>query len=191
MLTNAGADVSTITQVVVGYDPTILPRGQVQSLTGFISNEPNLLDSAGYDVTVWRPFDFGVPGSLGSLAVNPAFAAANPAAVEDFLRASLHAFDHCGVNAADCVQWTADLSGEGYDVAHNLKVWNTEYNIVRDNQPEDRPLGLIDLDNVDAQSAFLIDTAQINAAPENVRSYFDNSFISSIYDGTSLIWPAP
>jgi ABC-type nitrate/sulfonate/bicarbonate transport system substrate-binding protein len=191
MLTNAGADVASMQQVVVGYDPTILPRGQVDSLTGFISNEPNLLEAAGYDVTVWRPFDFGVPGSLGSIAANPAFAEANPTAVEDFLRASQHAYDYCVDNATECVGYAATLSGEGYDAEHNEKVWNTEVGIVADNQPDDRPVGLIDLDNVDAEAAFLVETAQLQATPSDPRSYFDNSFIENIYDGTTLIWPAP
>ncbi|KQP57447.1 ABC transporter substrate-binding protein [Agreia sp. Leaf283] len=191
MLTNAGADVSSMQQVVVGYDPTILPRGQVQSLTGFISNEPNLLEAAGEKVTVWRPYDFGVPGSLGSIAANPEFASANPTAVEDFLRASQHAYDYCVDNATECVDYAATLSGEGYDAAHNEKIWKTEVGIVADNQPEDRPVGLIDLDNVDAEGTFLTDTEQIKTAPADVRSYFDNSFIEAIYDGTTLVWPAP
>lgn len=191
MLTNAGADVSSMQQVVVGYDPTILPRGQVDSLTGFISNEPNLLEAAGEEVTVWRPFDFGVPGSLGSIAVNPDFASTNPAAVEDFLRASQHGYDYCVDNAAECVGYAATLSGEGYDADHNEKIWETEVAIVSENQPEDRPVGLIDLDNVDAESTFLTETEQITQEPSDVRSYFDNSFIEAIYDGTTLVWPAP
>src|SRR3546814_6873415 len=91
MLAEAGADLDTIEQVVVGYDPSILTRGQVDSLTGFISNEPNLLAAAGEDVTVWRTYDYDVPGSLGALAVNPEFADEHHTAVEDFLRATFHA----------------------------------------------------------------------------------------------------
>lgn len=191
MLTNAGADVSSMQQVVVGYDPTILPRGQVESLTGFISNEPNLLEAADFDVTVWRPFDFGVPSSLGTIAVNPAFAEANPTAVEDFLRASLHAIEYCDDNTEECVEYASVLSGEGYDVPHNVKIWGTESGIIAENQPADRPIGLIDTANIDAISEFLVDTDQISAAPDDVQSYIDNSFIENIYDGTTLIWPAP
>jgi len=191
MLTNAGADVSSIQQVVVGYDPTILPRGQVDSLTGFISNEPNLLEAADFDVTVWRPFDYGVPSSLGTVAVNPDFAAENPTAVEDFMRASLHAIDYCDENTAECVEFANVLSGEGYDVDHNIKIWGTESDIIRENQPEDRPIGMIDTANVDAISEFLVETDQISEAPADVQSYFDTSFIENIYDGTTLIWPAP
>ena len=191
MLTEAGADVDSMTQVVVGYDPTILPRGQVDSLTGFISNEPNLLEAAGYDVTVWRPYDFGVAGSLGSVAANPEFATSNPTAVEDFLRASQHAYNYCVDNATECVEFASKLSGEGYDAAHNEKVWNTEVSVVADNQPDDRPIGLIDLDNVQAESDFLVSSKQLDAAPDDVMSYFDNSYIENIYDGTELIWPAP
>lgn len=191
MLTKAGADVSSMKQVVVGYDPTILPRGQVKSLTGFISNEPNLLEEAGFDVKVWRPFDYGIPSSLGTVAVNPKFAKANPTATEDFLRASIKAIADCDTDTKKCVDWASTLSGEGYDVAHNVKVWGTESKIISDNQPADRPLGLVDSKNVDALSTFLLDTKQIKKAPADVQSYFDDSFIKNIYKGTTLIWPAP
>jgi ABC-type nitrate/sulfonate/bicarbonate transport system substrate-binding protein len=191
MLDNAGADLESIQQVVVGYDPTILPRGQVDSLTGFISNEPNLLEAAGEEVTVWRPYDFGVAGSLGSLAVNNEFAADNATAVEDFLRASQHAFDYCGENGEECVGFAAELSGEGFDAEHNLKVWTTEFDIVTENQPADAPIGLIDLENVAAEAEFLVQSAQIAEAPADPTAYFDNSFIEAIYDGTTLVWPAP
>jgi ABC-type nitrate/sulfonate/bicarbonate transport system substrate-binding protein len=191
MLTDAGTDVSSIRQVVVGFDPTILPRGQVDSLTGFISNEPNLLKVQGYDVTVWRPFDFGVPSSLGTIAVNPGFAAANPTAVADFMRASLHALEYCDDNTEECVEFAAVRSGEGYDSEHNARIWRTESELVAQNQPAERPLGLVDTANVEAISEFLVDTGQIATAPADVSSYFDNSFVESIYEGTTLIWPAP
>jgi ABC-type nitrate/sulfonate/bicarbonate transport system substrate-binding protein len=191
MLTSAGADVASIQQVVVGYDPTILPRGQVDSLTGFISNEPNLLKAQDFDVTVWRPFDFGVPSSLGTIAANPAFAAEHPTAVEDFMRASLHAIEYCDDNTEECVDFAAVRSGEGYDSVHNVRIWHTESELIAENQPADRPLGLVDDANVEAISKFLVDTAQVAEEPADVASYFDNRFVENIYDGTTLIWPAP
>jgi ABC-type nitrate/sulfonate/bicarbonate transport system substrate-binding protein len=191
MLTKAGADVSTIKQVVVGYDPTVLTRGQVKSLTGFISNEPNTLKAAGKKITVWRPYDYGIAGSLGSIAVNPAFAKKNPTAVEDFLRASQEAYQYCSTKVTECVGFASKLSGAGYDVAHNEQVWKTEIGVVKDNQPATRPLGLIDLKNVDSEAAFLVSSKQLKSAVADPESYFDNSYITTIYSGTKLIWPAP
>lgn len=191
MLDNAGVDVGSLQQVVVGYDPSVLPRGQVQSLTGFISNEPNLLEAAGEEVTVWRPYDLDVPSSLGALTVNPAFAQDHPTVVEDFLRASFHAFEHCEDNGEECVGYAADLSGEGYDAAHNLKIWETEVGIIRDTQTGD--LGAIDLDNVAAIATMLDDYALLDTplTPAEAQAFFLPDVVPAIYDAGELVWPAP
>lgn len=193
MLDEAGADVDGMQQVTVGYDPTILPRGQVDSLTGFISNEPNLLAASGNDVTVWRPVDFGVPSSLGALAVNADFAQEHPTVVEDFLRGALKAFDYCGENGSECVSFTAELSGEGYDPEHNLKVWETEFGIVQDSRTDGVNLGAIDTANVESLHSMLSDYAMLTTdmTAEDAVALFDTSYIESIYADGSLVWPAP
>lgn len=191
MLDNAGVDVASIQQVVVGYDPSVLTRGQVDSLTGFISNEPNLLEAMGEEVTVWRPYDLDVPSSLGALAVNPAFADEHPTVVEDFLRASFHAFDYCEKNGEECVGYAAALSGEGYDAEHNLKIWQTEAEIVRESQIGD--LGAIDTANVEAIAAMLDEYSLLETplSGDDALAYFEPAFVSSVYSDGELIWPAP
>lgn len=193
MLDEAGADVDSLQQVVVGYDPSILPRGQVDSLTGFISNEPNLLAASGEDVTVWRPYDYGVPSSLGALAVNPMFADEHPTVVEDFLRASFHAFEHCEDNAEECVGYTAELSGEGYDVDHNVNIWTTESEIVRESQREGANLGAIDEENVMAIVDMLNGFALLenDISEDEALGLFDTSYVEAIFADGELIWPAP
>jgi hypothetical protein len=56
----------------------LVKQGGLEALTGFISNEPNQLKAAGRDITVWQPVDYGIPSSLGAVAVNPAFAGEHP-----------------------------------------------------------------------------------------------------------------
>jgi putative hydroxymethylpyrimidine transport system substrate-binding protein len=193
MLDEAGADVGSLQQVVVGYDPSILPRGQVDSLTGFISNEPNLLAAAGEDVTVWRPYDFGVPSSLGALAVNPEFADEHPTVVEDFLRASFHAYEYCEENAEECVGYTEELSGEGYDVDHNVKIWTTESEIIRESQPDGANLGAIDEENVLAIVDMLngYSLLEKDISEDKALGLFDPSYVEKIFADGELIWPAP
>jgi NitT/TauT family transport system substrate-binding protein len=192
MLVDAGVDFGSLKQVVVGYDPSILPRGQVQSLTGFVSNEPNLLAAAGQDVKVWRPYDYDVPGSLAGMAANPAFAAKNPTAVQDFLRAGLHAFAHCSTNAEECVGYAAEVSEGGYDKAHNVKIWQTEVALIKETASPDSPLGAVDAANVTALAELM--TKYSTVKPEtaaNAKSYFDSSFIEGVYTANQLVWPAP
>ncbi len=192
MLAKAGADVDSIRQSVVGYDPSILPAGQVKSLTGFVSNEPVQLAARGEKVTVWKPADFQVPGSLGSMAVNPEFAERYPAAVEDVLRAALHAYEHCLTHAAECVEATAELTGDApYDKDANAAIWKTETGIVAQGRAAGTPLGAIDTANVAATATMLNEHALTEITPEQAQAAFRPDFIANIHDGDKLIWPAP
>ncbi|CAN5323512.1 ABC transporter substrate-binding protein [soil metagenome] len=192
MLVKAGVDVSKITQVTVGYDPTILPRGQVQSLTGYKSNEPLTLKAAGDAITQWNPEDYGIPGTFGTVVANPAFAKADVTAAEDFLRASFHAYDYCLTNAKECVGFAAGLAGGGasYDIDHNVQVWQTETALVTKSQPAGTPLGSLNTVLMAKEAQFLVDSQQLSAVPD-VTTFTDPSFVSAIYNGTELIWPAP
>jgi putative hydroxymethylpyrimidine transport system substrate-binding protein len=191
MLVKAGADYKSIKQVVVGYDPSVLPRGQVKSLTGFISNEPNQLKAKGTDIKVWRPYDYQIPGSLGAMAVNPEFATRNPTAVEDFLRAGLHAFAHCETAAADCVGAAAQLAGAGYDKAQNTTVWQTEDKVIRDSRKAGTPLGMIDTANVAALAEMLNTYTGTSLTAAAATAEFDPAYVKNVYSGDTLIWPAP
>ena len=71
----------------------------------------------------------------------PRVIAANPTATQDFLRASFHAYDYCLTNAAECVGFASSLSGAGYDVDHNVQVWQTESGLVAKAQPAGTALG--------------------------------------------------
>lgn len=193
MLEKGGANVDSLSQVKVGYDPSVLPRGQVRSLTGFISNEPNLLAASGEKVKTWRPFDYQVPGSLGAMAASPSFASEHPTVVEDFLRASLHAFDYCSKNAQECVEYAAELGGASYDVGHNTSVWTTEVKIIQETKAADANLGAIDTDNIEALNQMLAHYGIVKSplSKEQAASLFNGTYVASLYQGGKLIWPAP
>jgi putative hydroxymethylpyrimidine transport system substrate-binding protein len=162
-----------------------------------VSNEPNQLKEAGYKVTVWQPVKYGIPSSLGAMAVNPAFALAHPTAVEDLLRAALHAYAYCTsspANVAQCVGDAAALSGgTTYNTKLNTAIWNTETSVVAANPTPGEPLGGISLPNVAAVTAML---HQFSLVPASVTApvaegWFDDAYIKAIYKGDTLIWPAP
>ena len=199
MLIKAGVSFSSLHVVKEGYDPTVLPRhaGGLEALTGFVSNEPNQLKAAGYKVTVWQPVKYGIPSSLGAMAVNPAFATAHPTAVQDILRAALHAYAYCSSSAAhvsQCVGYAAAASGGAtYDTKLNTAIWNTETSVVAANPTPGQPLGGIDLANVGAITDML---HQFKIVPASVtlataESWFGDSYIKAIYHGDTLSWPAP
>jgi len=198
MMVKAGVNWSSVRIVKEGYDPTVLPRraGGLAALTGFVSNEPNQLKAAGYKVTVWQPVKYGIPSSLGAMAVNPAFAAAHPTAVEDLLRAAIHAYNYCSATpaaVAQCVGYTAALSGPTYNTTLNKAIWTTETQVVRANPTPGQPLGGIDPANVGKLVALMHQFSIIPAsltASEAAR-WFTNRYVSAIYNDGHLVWPAP
>ncbi|GCB49647.1 ABC transporter substrate-binding protein [Streptomyces sp. NL15-2K] len=198
MLVKAGVKWDSLKLVKQGYDPSVLPRrqGGLEALTGFVSNEPNQLKAAGDAVTVWRPIDYGVPSSLGAMAVNPAFAKAHPHAVEDILRAALHAYDYCSADdkhIAECVGYAAQLSGPTYDKKLNAAIWKTETQVVKENATPGQPLGGIDLKNVAALVDMLhqFKTVPDSVTPAQAKGWFDTSPVKNIYAADKLVWPAP
>ncbi|MFC1438696.1 ABC transporter substrate-binding protein [Streptacidiphilus sp. N1-10] len=195
MLVKAGVSWNSLKVVKEGYDPTVLTRGQggLKALTGFISNEPNQLAAAGHKVTVWQPVTYGIPSSLGAMAVNPAFAKAHPTAVQDVLRAALHAYGYCTAHVAQCVGYAADLSGVTYDKKLNAAIWTTETKVVSDNPTPGRPLGGIDPANITKLTEMLHTYSVIPASvtDQDTAGWFDDSAVEAVYNGTKLIWPAP
>jgi len=198
MMVKAGVKWDSLTLVKEGYDPSVLPRkqGGLEALTGFVSNEPNQLKAAGKPVTVWQPVDYGIPSSIGAMAVNPAFAKAHPDAVEDILRAALHAYDYCSSSQehiTECVGYAAKLSGPTYDKTLNETIWKTETQVVKDNPTPGQPLGGIDPGNVtklvDMLHQFKIVPSSVTA--DKAKGWFDTSFVSSLYTAGKLVWPAP
>jgi putative hydroxymethylpyrimidine transport system substrate-binding protein len=198
MAVKAGVTWDSLKLVKEGYDPSVLPRrqGGLEALTGFVSNEPNQLKAAGKEVTVWKPVDYGIPSSIGAMAVNPAFATAHPHAVEDILRAALHAYAYCsssGKHTDECVGYAARMSGPTYDRTLNESIWKTETQVVKDNPTPGQPLGGVDPGNVvklvDMLHQFKIVPAGVTA--DRAKGWFDTSFVSDIYAGGKLVWPAP
>lgn len=198
MMIKAGVNWSSLHIVEEGYDPTVLVRHQdgLEALTGFVSNEPNQLKLDGYKVTVWQPVNYGVPSSLGGMAVNPAFAAAHPTAVEDVLRAAIHAYQYCSSSPAhvsQCVGYAAALSGATYDTKLNTLIWDTETQVIKEHPTPGEPLGGIDPANVTAivgmEKQYKVIPSSVDASA--VSGWFTDKYINAIYKGDTLIWPAP
>ena len=193
MLDKAGVGPDDMKQVKVGYDPTILPRGQVDALVGFVSNEPLQLEAAGTPAKVWEPKDFGVPGSLGAFAANPDFLAKHPTAAQDFLRAVFKAYQYCAEDAhvEECIGYQHDKAGADSDPKHETAVWTTETGVVADS-PLPGKFGSIDLDNVKALAGVISRYGGQQVSPDEAAGWFDDSFSdAAVGDDGKVIWPAP
>lgn len=192
MLTKAGVDVASIKQVDAQRQTALLPRGQVQSLTGYRSNEPARFEDEGTKIRQWTPEKYGISGSFAAMAANKDFLADHPTAAQDFLRATLHAFEHCRGAAEECVDLAAKRDQTGaYEVDHNLDVWAIESKLVIDSTPKGQPVGSFDPAATEAEAK---DTVAADAGLKSVPDLaeaFDGATMAAIHDGTTLVWPAP
>jgi len=189
MLIKAGVNLKSVKEVAVGYDPTILPRGQVQALTAYKSNEPVQLEDDGYKIREWDPGTFGVKGAFNVFDVNRAWAKSHPGSVEDFLRATFEAFHYCLTNAVTCVDDAAKLQA-GYDVHQNVQRWQIESGFVQDTLVPGHGLGYQALAQYTPEYKLLLQYHLVKSGVD-LSAIFDPSYVDAIYKGSSLVWPGP
>jgi ABC-type nitrate/sulfonate/bicarbonate transport system substrate-binding protein len=190
MLVKAGVDVKKIKEVGVGYDPTILPRGQVQALTGYKSNEVPTLEADHYKIRTWDPDSYGIKGTFNSLVANPAFAAAHPTAVEDFLRATFEAYKSCETNSTLCLSALAKQSQTGFDTASNKARWVVESGLVDHSLLPGKGLGAETVAQYTPELNLLL-ADKLIPHTVNLSKVVTPQYVNAIERGGKLIWPAP
>ena len=189
MLEKAGVKLSTLKEVAVGYNPVILPRGQVQALTAYKSNEPVQLKDEGYKVREWDPAAFGIKGAFNVLDVNRGWAEAHPGTLEDFLRATFKAFNFCLSHAATCVRDAAKYQ-VGYDVHQNIQRWQVESSIVMKTLLPGHGVGYEDTAQWEPDYQLLRQFHLIKRSV-GLSSIIDPRYVDAIYHGRKLVWPGP
>lgn len=190
LLTRAGVDVTKIKEVKVGYDPTILPRGQVQALTGYKSNEVPSLIAAGFKVTEWDPERYGITGTFNTLVANPAFASAHPMALQDFLRATFKAYDYCHTNIDTCLAAEATISETGFETASNKARWGVESKLADRSAPTGKGVGAQSVAQFTPEAQLLAADKLITSVPD-LSTVVDPSYFDAVHRGASVVWPAP
>jgi ABC-type nitrate/sulfonate/bicarbonate transport system substrate-binding protein len=187
MLEKAGVDLSTVKEVAVGYDPTILPRGQVQALTAYKSNEPVLLADDGYKFREWDPASFGIKGAFNVLDVNRSWASEHQGALEDFLRATFRAFSYCVAHAVRCVDAAAKYQ-PGYDVHQNVQRWTVESTIVERALLPGHGVGFEDTAQWEPDYQ-LLRRFHLLRGSVSLAAIIDPRYVDAIYRARTLIWP--
>lgn len=114
----AGADRSKIELINVGFDPRLLTEGKVDIYPVYKSNEPYLIGSWGYELTLWSAEDFGVP-SLGlTYVTSEEILETQPEMLTKFLRASLRGIQYASEHLDEAVEITLNYTGPETDAAH-------------------------------------------------------------------------
>ncbi len=187
MLERAGVDVAKVREVGVGYDPTILPRGQVQALTAYKSNEPIQLRDAGDRFREWDPDRYGIKGSFNVLVANRGFAARHPGAVEDFLRATFHAFTGCVAHPAPCIA-AAAAHQSGYDRHQNTEEWQVQSREVLGSLLPGRGIGAESVAQWTPEAKLLLADHLVTGTAD-LPSLIDPAYVHAVERGTQVTWP--
>lgn len=118
LLAAAGADPDKVTLVNVGFDPRVLTEGQVDVYPVFKSNEPYLIRSWGYDLTLWDAADYGVPTLGLTYVTSEETLAQQPEALAAFLRAALQGIEYAKAHPDEAVDIVLKYAGEETDPEH-------------------------------------------------------------------------
>lgn len=189
MLRQAGVDTSKIREVGVGYDPTVLPRGQVAALTGYKTNEPVQLADQGFKVRQWNPDSYGIRGSFNVLDVNRSFARAHRSAVEDFLRATFKAFAGCVADTSPCIA-AAARDQNGYDTHQNTQEWKLQAKEVTSSLLPGKGVGAESVSQWIPEAQLLVRSGLVKAPPDLPRMV-DPQYVMAIESNAKVVWPAP
>jgi ABC-type nitrate/sulfonate/bicarbonate transport system substrate-binding protein len=126
MLDTAGIAENEVSLINVGFDPRVLTEGLVDVYPVFISNEPFLLQSWGYDLEIWEPGDFDIPTIGLTYVATDATIAASPEKLEKFIRAALRGISYAAEHPAEAVDIALEYIGPEADRAHMRYMLETE-----------------------------------------------------------------
>ncbi len=118
LLAAAGADSEKVELVNVGFDPRVLTEGQVEVYPVFKSNEPYLIRSWGYDLTLWDAADYGVPTLGLAYVTSDEILAQNPDLLARFLRATLKGIEYAAQNVEEATDIVMQYTGPEADRDH-------------------------------------------------------------------------
>ncbi len=126
LLHAAGANADAVELVNVGFDPRVLTEGQVDVYPVFKSNEPYLIRSWGYDLTLWDAGDFGVPTLGLAYVTSESMLQENPEMLTRFLRAAMQGIAYAEANRDEAVDIVLQYAGPETDRDHMRFMLDTE-----------------------------------------------------------------
>jgi len=126
LLAAAGADVNKVNLVNVGFDPRALSEKQVDVYPLFKSNEPYLLQSWGYELTLWDAADYNVPTLGLAYVTSESYLAEHADTLTRFLRAALKGIAYAQANPDEAVEIVIKYAGPETDPAHMRYMLETE-----------------------------------------------------------------
>lgn len=191
MLDAAKVDMSKVELIkMTSYDPTVVPRGQIEAIVGFASNQPQRLRAVNMPFTEFFPADFGLNGTYNVTEINSKFLSENREVAADFMRASLHALAYCLDNEKDCVERISKLAednnqGAAFPLEQQQVTWSVESDWVRKsgkNPGEQTPAMW------ETEYDLVKRYGNVDTLPP-LETMMDSQLVSALYSDGQLIWP--
>lgn len=192
MLDEAGVDASKVEMVkMTNYDPTVVTRGQVDAIVGYASNQPEKLKAEGLPFSEFLPSDFGIDGTYNVMEVNSQFLEKNREVAADFMRASLHALDHCLENKQECVDMISDLAeqnnqGSAFPAEQQERTWGVESTWVEDSGV---PAGVQSIEQWEPEYDLVKKYGDVSSLPP-LEDMMDVDLVADLYEDGELSWPS-
>jgi ABC-type nitrate/sulfonate/bicarbonate transport system substrate-binding protein len=111
LLEAAGANPDLVELVNVGFDPRVLTEGQVDVYPVFKSNEPFLIQSWGYELSLWDAADYGIPTLGLTYATSDETLQNQPEMLAKFLRAALAGIEYAAAHPDEAVEIVLTYTG--------------------------------------------------------------------------------
>ncbi|MEN8172490.1 MAG: ABC transporter substrate-binding protein, partial [Chloroflexota bacterium] len=178
LLAASGADVDKVKLINVGFDPRVLTERQVDVYPVYKSNEPNMIRSWGYELTLWDAADYGVPTLGLTYVTTDEILAQNPEMLTRFLRAALKGIQYAAEHPGEAVEIVMQYAGPETDPAHMRYMLETELVDAYGQATEDQGLGWQTAEQWSALADML--SSYDIVVPEDVNSVFTTKILTAV-----------
>ncbi|WP_322792246.1 ABC transporter substrate-binding protein [Bellilinea sp.] len=175
LLKAAGADADKVSLVNVGFDPRILTEGKVDVYPLFKSNEPYLIRSWGYELTLWDAADYGVPTLGLTYVTTESILQEQPEVLRRFLKAALEGIRYAEENPAEAVEIVLKYTGPQADPQHMRYMLETELRDAKNPLTEKHGYGWQTLEQWSALTNMLVEAGIIQ--PLEVERVFTTELL--------------
>jgi ABC-type nitrate/sulfonate/bicarbonate transport system substrate-binding protein len=171
----------------------VLPEfgeGRVDALQVYKSNEPDTLQRAGYDVTVFKPEDSDVHFLGQAYVTHTDYIRDDPEMVRAFVRATMRGMQFIldPANKDVVTDNVMVYAGEDADRDHNEFIWTTEVEYVQSPSTEEIGVGYASYQQWVTMMDYMVSFGSLEAQLD-VSAVWDQQFVQSIYENGELIWP--
>ena len=171
----AGADLSKIELVNVGFDPRILTEGVVDVYPVYKSNEPYMMQQWGYEIDLWDAADYDIPTIGLTYVTSEETLATQSDVLQRFLDASIEGILYAEKNPEEAVEFVLKYAGPETDRDHMRFMLDSELKDLRSAITDEHTIGWHDVDQWQALVDLLVEFETMQ--PINVSEAFTNDLL--------------